>query len=174
MAGNSEIILLPDAGPLITLAYADALDLLLQPGWTVQVPDMVLHELTRSRTPTSEKIQRWQQDTGTAVVATRTFDEHCRLAQLSERAPRSHGLGERAIQEIAQAMASISPEPVLIVLFEDHKLARRSFVLPAACLKMTTRALLSFLETSGRLASAEDVASRAVAAGRLFSRLRFP
>jgi hypothetical protein len=28
---------LPDAGPLITLAYADSLDLLLKPGWPVEI-----------------------------------------------------------------------------------------------------------------------------------------
>jgi len=30
---SASVALLPDAGPLITLAYADALDLLFKPGW---------------------------------------------------------------------------------------------------------------------------------------------
>jgi hypothetical protein len=46
-------VVLPDAGPLITPAYADALDLLLTPGWPVLLVDMVLHEVTRNATPTS-------------------------------------------------------------------------------------------------------------------------
>jgi len=33
-------ILVPDAGPLITLAYADRLDLLQRPGWPVHAVDM--------------------------------------------------------------------------------------------------------------------------------------
>ena len=49
---TTEIVLLPDAGPLIMLAYADALDLLFKPGWTVALVDMVLQEVTRSATPT--------------------------------------------------------------------------------------------------------------------------
>jgi len=49
-------ILAPDAGPLITLAYADRLDLLQRPGWPVDAVDMVLHEVTRNQTPTSEVI----------------------------------------------------------------------------------------------------------------------
>ena len=49
-----DVSLLPDAGPLITLAYANALDVLFKPGWRVAVVDMVLHEVTRSQTPTSE------------------------------------------------------------------------------------------------------------------------
>ena len=54
MAAN--VVLLPDAGPLITLAYADALDLLFKPGWPIVLVDMVLHEVTRNQTPTSEKL----------------------------------------------------------------------------------------------------------------------
>ena len=38
---NTPVILLSDAGPLITLAYADALDVLLLPGWSVQMVDTV-------------------------------------------------------------------------------------------------------------------------------------
>ena len=51
MPEASDIALLPDAGPLITLAYADALDVLLLPGWQVRVVDMVRHEVTRNQTP---------------------------------------------------------------------------------------------------------------------------
>lgn len=41
-----DITLLPDAGPLITMAYANALDVLFKPGWRVGVVDRVLHEVT--------------------------------------------------------------------------------------------------------------------------------
>jgi hypothetical protein len=58
-------VLLPDSGPLVTLAYADALDLLFLPGWPVQIVDMVLHEVTRNQTPTSQLIGAW--------VSTRAF-----------------------------------------------------------------------------------------------------
>jgi hypothetical protein len=53
MPSPKQIALLPDAGPLITLAYADALDVLLKPGWIVMIVDMVLHEVTGTR--------RWKQ-----------------------------------------------------------------------------------------------------------------
>ena len=55
-------ILIPDAGPWITLADADGLDLLLKPGWPVAMVDMVLEELTRSQTPTSQQIGAWVKD----------------------------------------------------------------------------------------------------------------
>jgi hypothetical protein len=41
MSAPSDIVLVPDAGPLITLAYADALDLLFTGGWTVVLVDTV-------------------------------------------------------------------------------------------------------------------------------------
>lgn len=44
-----DITLLPDAGPLITMAYANALDVLFKPGWRVGVVDRVLHEVTPER-----------------------------------------------------------------------------------------------------------------------------
>ena len=49
-------ILVPDAGPLIILAYAGRLDMLQWPDWPVHAVDRVLHEVTRNQTPTSEVI----------------------------------------------------------------------------------------------------------------------
>ena len=54
----ASVVLLPDAAPLITLACADALDLLMKPGWAGHLVDGVLHEVTRNITPTSQLIAR--------------------------------------------------------------------------------------------------------------------
>ena len=105
--------MLPDAGPLITLAYADALDLLLKPGWRVTIVDRVFHELTQ-------------------------------------------------------------PGQTGVRLFEDHRIARASFVLPPQCRKVSTRAFLIFLQERGWIASAAAIERQAVLAGRAFSALRFP
>jgi hypothetical protein len=69
-------VVIPDAGPWITLACADALDLLLKPGWPVAIVDMVLEALTRSQTPTSQQIATWVNDQRIPVLAT----EVCRRA----------------------------------------------------------------------------------------------
>ena len=65
--------LLVDAGPLITLAYANALDLLLRPGWPLRMVDMVLHELTRRDTPAREWIQNFVEGNGIPVMPTQTW-----------------------------------------------------------------------------------------------------
>jgi hypothetical protein len=94
---SSKLVLLPDAGPLITLAYADALDLLFKPRWSVMLVDMVLHEVTRNQTPTSKKLAKWAKSKKLPLVATRTF-QHYQQVQ-GEKAARKANLGELAIQE---------------------------------------------------------------------------
>ena len=101
--------MLPDAGPLITLACADGLDLLLKPGWRVTIVDMVFHELTRQPSPMRQKLCDWVQHHAIDSLPTQVFAQH-QLAP-SDAPPRKAHLGEFAIQEsmnqIALAQARI-------------------------------------------------------------------
>ena len=72
----AEIVLLPDAGPLITLAYADALDVLFKPGWSVALVDMVLFEVTRNHTPTSEKLAQWALAHQLPILPTKIYERY--------------------------------------------------------------------------------------------------
>ncbi|MBK7767445.1 MAG: hypothetical protein IPI44_15935 [Sulfuritalea sp.] len=172
MAAN--VALLPDAGPLINLAYADALDLLFKPGWPIVLVDMVLHEVTRNQTPTSEKLAQWAASGQVTVRATRTFRHHQQRLAANPAAARTANLGELAIQETMNDFALDQPSQTGVFLFEDHKIARASFLLPDNCRKISTRAYLMFLEQQGWLESAADIERRAIQAGRSFSKLRFP
>ena len=165
---------MPDAGPLITLAYADALDLLLKPGWPVRMVDMVLHEVTRSTTPASRKIERWVSLHKLTVAATRTFQHYCCALAEGKNNPRKANLGEWAIQENMHELALAEPDTTGVFLFEDHKIARASFMLPDNCRKVSTRAWLQFLEQKRWIDSAAEVERAAITNGRSFSRLRFP
>lgn len=167
----SAVVLLPDAGPLITLAYADALDVLFKPGWSVMLVDMVLHEVTRNQTRTSEKLAQWARSNGLPIVPTRTFEHYERTLTT---AARKSNLGELAIQEAMNSFALEQPPKTGVFLFEDHKIARASFHLPENCRKVSTRAFLIFLEDKGWLESAAEIERRAIQAGRAFSSLRFP
>lgn len=167
------VILIADAGPLITLAYADALDVLLLPQWTVQMVDMVLHELTRSQTPSSQKIADWVAKYELAVCSTSVFQQYQAALATGEIVRKSH-LGERAIQEVMTEMALQSNPPQSVFLFEDHKIAKSHFILPQYCQKVSTRAFLLFLEQQGWIESAQVLEQKALQAGRTFSRLRFP
>lgn len=173
MPSPREIALLPDAGPLITLAYADALDALFKPGWTVMLVDMVLHEITRNQTPTSDKLAAWATAKRIPVLPTKTF-AHFKLADAAGAAPRKNKLGDLAIQESMNEFALMLPPRTGVFLFEDHKIARTSFLVPDNCRKISTRAFLVFLEQKGLIPSAADIERRAALAGRAFSKLRFP
>ena len=66
------------------------------------------------------------------------------------------------------------PPKTGVFLFEDHKIARASFLVPDNCRKVSTRAFLLFLEEKGRIESATEIERKAIQAGRAFSGLRFP
>ena len=128
-------LLMPDAGPLITLAYAGSLDLLLRPGWPLQLVDMVLHELTRNATPTRDAIQAFVAEHRPTLVRTSTYlkfqaaQSGAANAPLGS-APRKAGLGELALQEAINAIALAQPPHSVVLLFEDHKIASTAFHLP--------------------------------------------
>lgn len=170
----TDVVLLPDAGPLITLAYADSLDLLFRPGWSVALVDMVLHEVTRNQTPSSEKLAQWAQANKLPVLPTRIHAHYQQHASSSPVPPRKSNLGELAIQEAMNDFALEQPPKIGVFLFEDHKIARASFVVPDNCRKVSTRAFLLFLEQKGWLESATEIERKAIHAGRAFSNLRFP
>lgn len=163
-----DITLLPDAGPLITLAYANALDVLFKPGWRVAIVDMVLHEVTRSQTPTSEKLAAWAAQPAVRTITTLTLAAH-----LKNPRSKTH-LGEQSIQETLNQFALDEPPQNAVLLFEDHAIARNSFFVPPGCQKVSTRAFLIFLEHKGWISSASAIERAAVQAGRQFSQLRFP
>ena len=61
-----------------------------------------------------------------------------------------------------------------VFLFEDHKIARANFLVPANCRKVSPRAFLLFLQEQGNLESAAVIEGRAIQAGKAFSALRYP
>lgn len=168
-----QVILLADAGPLITLAYANALDVLFTPGWHVQLVDMVQYEVTRNQTPTSQKIADWIQQHNIEIVESTIFQRY-QQALAAEQQPRKKNLGELATQEVIQSFVLQEPPSTGVFLFEDHKIARTSFVMPENCRKISTRAFLSFLEQNDWISSAYDIEQKAVQAGRTFSQLYYP
>ncbi|MDQ5905680.1 MAG: hypothetical protein QG590_161 [Pseudomonadota bacterium] len=174
MASPEEIVILPDDGPLITLAYADALDLLFKPGWSVALVDMVLHEVTRNQTPTSEKLALWAEDQKLPLLPTRIGRMYQQQLSADTVVQRKSNLGELAIQEAMNDFALEQSPKTGVFLFEDHKIARASFLVPDNCRKISTRAFLLFLEQKGWLVSAAEIERKAIQAGRAFSSLRFP
>lgn len=107
------------------------------------------------------------------IVKTRTY-QHFQAALSSGGAVRKANLGELAIQESMHEMALNEPGHVGVFLFEDHKIARASFLVPDNCRKISTRAYLQFLEGKGWIESAAEIERSAITQGRNFSQLCFP
>jgi hypothetical protein len=134
--------------------------------------DMVLHEVTRNATPTSEKNRQWVADLSIPVLSTCTFQHYLATHSGGEANPRKTNLGEIATQEAMSELALAASATAGMFLFEDHKIARASFLLPDNCRKISTRAWLLFLEGKGWIDSAADVERAAVSNGRNFSRFK--
>lgn len=174
MESDTTILLLPDAATLITLAYAEALDILFKPGWLVQIVDMVLLEVTRNETPTSQAIVAWARENMLQILPTKTHQHYQRTEATNPATLRKSNLGELAIQEAMNDFALQDTPPIGLFLFEDHRIARTSFLLPINCRKVSTRAFLLFMEQKRWLESAAEVERKAIQNGRNFSQLRFP
>jgi hypothetical protein len=93
-------LIVPDTGPLITLAAADGLDYLLYPGAPIYVPDAVLYEATvKSDALGAQSIAEWVQRHSQQVhsLVTQVFADYLAALEAGLRAPRD--LGERAAIE---------------------------------------------------------------------------
>ena len=105
----------------------------LKPGWTVALVDMVLHEVTRNETPTSARIAAWARANSIPVLETtiyRRYKQACTASPV-----RKANLGELSIQE-AMSEFGLAADQTDVFLFEDHKIARASFLLPDNCRKV--------------------------------------
>lgn len=128
---------------------------------------MVLHELTRTQTPTSEAIATWVLSNGFVIETTETYKHYKINDADAERKQRN--LGELAAQELMLELSRRMPSTKLIFLFEDAKVAKAGFVLPDQCSKVTTRAFLRYLEQRGLISSSVAIERAANQAGRQFS-----
>lgn len=172
MPANNDFVcelVVPDAGPLITLAYAKRLDLLLALGLRVVVVDMVKQELIRHPTETSEAIISFIDQNPISIAETDIGSE---AASKGADFKKSHA-GERAIQEFlfnfSDEVQNLKRERYALLLFEDHKIAGTNFVLPDNVYVLSTRAFLDRLEKRHIIKSAAAISHDAIAAGRTFS-----
>lgn len=164
---NRFAIVVPDSSPLITLAAADALDLLLKPGLPVLVPDGVHWEVTRfvDRQGASEVVE-WLASHEDQVLlrATQEFLNYQTL--IASGVKRVSDLGERCAREIVEREAERHPGTRSILLYEDSDVTLLRIANPALTATLTTADFLFELERARLIQSADKVLDDAVAAGR--------
>ncbi len=168
-------LIVPDTGPLITLAAADSLDYLLYPGVPVYVPDAVLYEATiRGDALGTQSIAEWVQGHSQQVfpLVTQTFADHLAMLDAGLKTPRD--LGERAAIEAIRHALVLGKDERAIFITEDDRLLTGTYVIldqdRDRMISITTWDFLEGLEEAHRINSAEEVYRRAEDAGRLASR----
>lgn len=117
-------LIVTDAGPLVTLASAGALDTLLLPGIRVVIPDMVRVEVIRHLDkPVAQEISEWirkNEPEKVYVGTTEVFDVFAKLLLVDPHA-KSRSRGEQAALEILVREISRSQKNICILLFAIPK-----------------------------------------------------
>ena len=165
-------LIVTDTSPLITLAMADELDLILRPRLPVSIPDAVYVEATRLRTAAGASlIVDWlNQNRRRAQIAPTEIgiDQLRRL----EEGRSIRGLGEAAALEALDRFVADEPAAAAMLLFEDSDVVRRRAIVDARVTLVSTGDFLRALEAANLIQSSDYVLDKAAAAGRNVDRQR--
>jgi predicted nucleic acid-binding protein len=169
-------LIVTDASPLITLASADALQVLTRINLPILIPDMVYAEVTRdlARLGASGVVDWVRGNPDQVRIApTNVYAEYEALLSINPET-RSKGRGEQAALEVLQAAISASPDLKAFLLFEDKDLSQRQFVraLPDRVTGISTGDLLRELEPAQLIQSADQILDEAAKNGRNIERQR--
>lgn len=159
-------IIVPDSGPLITLAVADALDTLLLPKLPVIVPDMVRHEVVRDPSkPGSTEVADWlrkNEPASVRVASTEEYEEYCTLLAMKPES-KLRNRGERAAGEVLNKELARGVSGAILI-YEDSAVRRGNFLdrLPDNVLILSTSSFLDGLQKAGLISNAEAILEAAV------------
>lgn len=159
-------LIVTDAGPLITLAVADALDTLKLLQARVFIPDMVHFEVTRyADKPSAQIFIAWlEANRGMVEIGqTEEFAEFSALLAINP-AVRGRNRGELAAAEVL-ANALQDGLDAGLLLFEDSDIRKANFLvrLPDNVLVLSTSTFLHGLQRRKLIPDAEAILNRATA-----------
>jgi hypothetical protein len=163
-------VVLPDTGPLISLALGDALELLLSVAEEVRIvlTDVVEYEATHRADdlPDAQAIRSFLNDHASRIEVMPTTIGSIALADLRRQAqggvPASlpKDLGELSITNFVMSLRTSNPGDPMLVIIEDDWFAENAYAVPGNVHLLSTAAWLDGLEALGRIASASDVRAR--------------
>lgn len=167
-------LIVTDASPLITLAVADQLNVLLCVGIPVEIPDAVFLEATRVPTaPGADRITTWINENSERVriVPTETgIDQRRRL----EDGRTIRGMGELASIEALEIFLAQNPDAEALLLFEDTDVMKRRAIVDARASLIGTGDFLRELQNAHLIQSADHILDEAARIGRNIDRQRHP
>lgn len=163
---NPYSLIVTDTSPLITLALADALDVLLRAGIPLSIPDAVYIEATRVRAAAGAgRIVEWinaHLDLVRIVPTEVGIDQQRRLEERRAVA----ALGEQAAFEVLERFLETDPAAEALLLFEDNDIARRRAVVDERVSLLSTGDFLCELEAAQLIQSADYILDQAAERGR--------
>lgn len=165
-------IIVTDTSPLITLAVADELAVLLLPRIPIEIPDAVYNEATRIKAaPGAVQIGEWinRNSDMVRIVPTQTGIDQQR--RLEENRP-TRGMGEQAALEAIGIFLDLHPEDRVLLLFEDADIEKRRAFLDERTSLISTGEFLRVLEHENEIPSAEKILDKAAASGRTIEKQR--
>jgi hypothetical protein len=163
-------IVLPDAGPLISLAHGNALDLLLAVSDDVRivVTDVVEFEASHrlDRYPDARAIRAFLQEHSGRIEVLPTTIGSLALGDLRRRSlagehvSLSKDLSELSIMNFVISLRTANPGDPMLVIVEDDWFMANSFAVPGNVHLVSTSAWLDGLEAIGCIESAAAVRVR--------------
>lgn len=172
MTDRDFTLIVTDTSPLLTLALADSLDMLLRPGIPITIPDAVYVEATRVHgAPGASTIVEWINDhlDQVRIVPTEAgIDQQRRL----EEGRSLRGLGEQAAIEALERYLAANTQAQALLLFEDTDIEKRRAVVDERASLISTGDFLRELEAAGLIQSTDYVLQRASEQGRNVERQR--
>lgn len=170
-------LIIPDSGPLISLAHADRLDLLDVFDRPIIIPDVVRLECLKKPTARDYPIlHRWFERSGNHISVVDTpMQEAYRAALERERTGErraTSGFGDATLAYVLRRLDDYAaPNAVPLVLIEDEATARLLSRFERAHI-ISTRTWLVSLERAGVIASAHSVIEAIARGGRGLSELQ--
>jgi len=163
-------LIVTDTSPLITLAVADALDILLRLGMPIEIPDAVYVEATRVPSAAgASRIAAWIRDHLGRVEIVPTETGIDQIRRMEEGRP-IRNLGEQAAIEVLDAFLVAHPDERAILVFEDSDIARRRPAPDARIFIVSTGDLLAEMEGAGLIQSSDRILDEAARQGREIKR----
>ena len=158
-------LIVTDSGPLITLAAANSLDVLLLPGLPVIVPDMVRFEVIRDLSKLgAQEVANWirmNEGPALSVGSTEVFEEYQVLLSVRPTTKSSNRCEQATAEVLSKLLAR--KDHAAILLFEDSAVRKQNFLvrLPDEVLVTSTSEFLFGLESAKLIPSAQAILTRA-------------
>ena len=159
-------LIVTDSGPLITLAVANALDVMFLPGLPVIVPDMVRNEVIADLSkPGAVLVAEWMRLNSPeklTIGPTEVFEEYMLLRSINPNT-KSKNRGEQATAEILSRELD-QKESGAVLLFEDAAVRKVTYLtrLPDRVVVTSTSEFLFGLESRRLINDAQGILMRAV------------